>query len=85
MEDVTSKAEQWKAEVEASTEPYDPLVTYYFVNKTLDMSGGKIGVQTARAGQVMMMGEMYEEDTLLFLSLSELFEKDFMRGTKVFA
>lgn len=81
-DEKTKNAIEWKERVMNSKEPYDPLITYYFVDKGLDMSAGKLGVQTARAGQVMMLGEMKQEDTLLFESLSELFEDDFMHGNK---
>ena len=78
----TEKAKQWLEKVQNSTDPYDPLITYYFINKPLGMSPGKIGTQTARAGQVMMLGELQHDDSLLFQSLSELFEDDFMHGNK---
>lgn len=77
--DNTHAAEKWKNNLAGD---YNPLVTYYFVNKTLDMSAGKIGVQTARAGQVMLLHESKHSDTLLHQSLSELFEDTFMHGNK---
>jgi Uncharacterized conserved protein len=61
---------------------YNPLITYFFVNKSLKMSSGKIGVQTARAGQVMLLEEIEKDDTLLLSSLSELFKEETMRGNK---
>lgn len=60
----------------------DPLITYFFVNKNLNMSGGKLGVQTARAGQVMLLNEIKKEDTLLLDSLNELFAGAKMEGNK---
>lgn len=64
---------------------YDPLITYFFVNKSLKMSSGKIGAQTARAGQVMLLEEIEKDDTLLLSSLSELLKKKQCVETKQFA
>lgn len=63
-------------------EPYDPLVTYLFVNKSLDMGVGKVAVQTARASQVMLLAELEIENTNLLNSLSELTENSFMKGNR---
>ena len=79
----TEHAKQWLREIRESNLEYDPLVTYYFVNKNLDMSKGKLAAQAARAGQVMLLGESTKRETsLLFKSLDELFEFDFMKGNK---
>ena len=80
MDAITQKAINW---MESDKGPnYDPLVTYLFINKTLDMTPGKVAVQTARAGQVMLLNEMHEADTLLLDSLSELTQDEFMHGNK---
>lgn len=60
----------------------DTLITYYIVNQTLNMSKGKIGVQTARAGQVMFLNELKYDDSLLLDSLEELYEHSAMKGNK---
>lgn len=78
----TESAKTWLENINTVKTTYDPLITYFFVNKSLDMSGGKIGVQCARAGQVMLLNEINQPDTLLLDSLSELTELDFMRGNK---
>lgn len=83
MDEVTAQAQAWLKKVKyEDTGDYDPLITYYFVNKSLNMSSGKIGVQTARAGQVMLLGELEHSDSLLFSSLNELFVDKFMHGNK---
>lgn len=76
---IDKEAREWVA---ADKPDVDPLITYLFVNKNLDMSHGKIGVQTARAAQVMLLNEMQHEDTLLLKSLDELFQDSFMHGNK---
>lgn len=58
----------------------EKLITYLFVNKSLNMSKGKVVVQTARASQVMLLNEINESDTYLLKSLNELFENDTMVG-----
>ena len=81
----TEQAKEWLRNMQSGVTgdiDYAPLVTYFFVNKGLDMSPGKIGVQTARSGQVMLMGELEYSDTLLTTSLGELWELPFMRGNK---
>lgn len=83
MDTITKDAINWLEKVKNNgDENYDPLITYYFINKNLKMSSGKIGVQTARAGQVMFLKELNEKDSLLFKSLNELFEDSFMHGNK---
>lgn len=82
MKSTTEKAKEWLADIRENGENYDPLVTYYFVDKGLEMSPGKLGVQVARAGQVMLLGELKEDDSLLFDSLNELFADEFMHGNK---
>lgn len=80
---LTKKAKQVMANAGVyETLDDDKLITYYFVNKTLNMSAGKIGVQTARAGQVMLLGELHKDDTLLLYSLNELYAHSTMRGNK---
>lgn len=82
----TIKAEQWLKKIKQLDEKdYDPLITYFFINKSLEMSSGKIAVQSARAGQVMLLNEIDKEDTLLLKSLNELFVDDFMHGNKSIA
>lgn len=83
MDTITKDAINWLEKIKNNgDENYDPLITYYFINKNLKMSSGKIGVQTARAGQVMFLNELNEKDSLLFKSLNELFEDSFMHGNK---
>lgn len=82
----TIKAEEWLANVKQLDDTeHDPLITYFFINKSLDMSSGKIAVQSARAGQVMLLNEIDKEDTLLLSSLNELFQDEFMHGNKSIA
>ena len=83
MDTITKDAINWLEKIKNNGDGnYDPLITYYFINKNLKMSSGKIGVQTARAGQVMFLNELNEKDSLLFKSLNELFEDSFMHGNK---
>lgn len=64
---------------------YDPLITYLFINKNLNMTAGKIAAQSARVGQIMLLNELKYEDSLLLTSINELFEDDFMKGNKTIA
>lgn len=57
MDSNTLKAKSWLEGVKED-KLYNPLVTYYFINKTLNMSQGKVAVQTARAAQVMLYREI---------------------------
>lgn len=83
MDTITKDAINWLEKIKNNGDGnYDPLITYYFINKNLKMSSGKIGVQTARAGQVMFLNELNEKDSLLFKSLNELFVDSFMHGNK---
>lgn len=83
MDNITDEAKKWLKDIRNSDDTaYDPLITYYLINKNLKMSGGKIGVQTARAGQVMLLNEIDKKDTLLLSSLNELFVDSFMHGNK---
>lgn len=83
MDKTTNEAKKWIEDIRKINDTtYDPLITYYFINKNLKMSGGKIGVQTARAGQVMLLNELDKKDTLLLSSLNELFVDSFMHGNK---
>lgn len=83
---ATEAAKAWLDKIRKDdNREYDPLVTYFFINKNLDMSAGKIAVQTARSAQVMLLNEMKADDTLLLTSLDELFQDDFMHGNKSIA
>ena len=65
-----------------STKDYDPLVTYLFINKDLQMSAGKLAVQCARAGQYMLYNELKQANSPAEQSLLELTQDTFMRGNK---
>ena len=82
-EHLTAKAKQvlFNAGVYATLDD-DKLITYYFVNKSLNMSTGKIAIQTARVGQLMLLGELQNDDTLLLDSLNELYDHSKMHGNK---
>lgn len=67
------------------SDDYDPLITYLFINKNLNMTSGKIAAQAARVGQIMLLNELKYEDSLLLTSINELFEDDFMKGNKTIA
>lgn len=77
----TDAAKQWYSQL-TSDDNYNPLITYFFVNKGLNMSVGKTAVQTARAAQVMLLNELSYSDSLLLTSLGELSSQSFMRGNK---
>lgn len=82
----TEHAKKWIENIKKSDKSdYDPLITYLFINKNLKMSSGKIATQAARAGQVMLLNEFKKSDTLIFESINELFEDDFMKGNKTIA
>lgn len=80
--DNTEQAVKWLSDKRKVKDTQDPLVIYYFINKSLKMSAGKVAVQTARAGMVMYSKEHCLEDTHINKSLSELFEDSFMHGNK---
>lgn len=82
----TESAKLWMSKMsEEKDSSYDPLITYLFINKNLKMSAGKIAAQSARVGQVMLLGELKHKDSVLLESLNELFENDFMSGNKTIA
>lgn len=60
------------------TKDYDPLVTYLFINKDLQMSAGKLAVQCARAGQLMLYNELKQANCLAEQSLLELTQYTFI-------
>ena len=64
------------------TKDYDPLVTYLFINKDLQMSAGKLAVQCARVGQYMLYNELKQANSLAEQSLLELTQYIFMHGNK---
>lgn len=78
----TELAKQWMGSNKNNKSDYDPLITYFFINKSKQMSAGKVAVQTARAGQVMLLNEINHQDTLLLDSLSELTKDEFFHGNK---
>ena len=70
MDSNTLKAKSWLEGVKED-KLYNPLVTYYFINKTLNMSQGKVAVQTARAAQVMLYREIERSKELTEIIRSE--------------